>query len=234
MFPEVMVVAAELVMMTAPPRPPATMCGTVARHVFHAPVRLTSIVVCHVSSVIARVADERLHPAEVTHVNDAPDDPDAERRHPFGGLLEVLLGRQRVGHGGDRGAGVERDDARALGREGQGVTAALAPGGARDDGDLAGEQSGHRHGRRTSKVTGRCSWVSTTPTADSTCAPGGMRRFVTRDSSSSKAISIWSRAKCMPMHRCGPRPKAACGLRSRSKLSWSACSNRDSSRLAEA
>src|SRR4029077_6512951 len=101
----------------------------------------------------------------------------------FGGFLEVRLARQRVRNGRDRGAGVERDDARALGGEGKSVTAALAAGGAGDDGALAGELPRHRHcrGWGRSKVTGRCSWVSPTPTADSTWPPGGIRRFVTRD-----------------------------------------------------
>ncbi len=72
-----MEVAAELVMITAPPRPPAMMCGTVARQVFQAPVRLTSIVVCQVSSVMASVGDGVLMPALAQTMSSRPRAPTA-------------------------------------------------------------------------------------------------------------------------------------------------------------
>src|SRR6266853_268264 len=104
MFCEIIAVAAELVMMTEPPRLPATICGTVALQVFQTPVKLMPMDVGQVSSVIARG--------------------------------EVGFRGQRVGNCRDGGAGVKRDNARTLLRQGQGVTAALASRSPGDDRDL--------------------------------------------------------------------------------------------------
>jgi hypothetical protein len=55
------------------------MCGTVALQVFQTPVRLMSMVVCHVSSVISRVEDGVLMPALAQTMSRRPRSATASR-----------------------------------------------------------------------------------------------------------------------------------------------------------
>ena len=57
---------------TDPPLPPAMMCGTAARIVFHWPVRLTSIISSHTSSSISRVGAGVEMPAFASTMSSRP------------------------------------------------------------------------------------------------------------------------------------------------------------------
>ena len=146
-------------MTTEPPRPPAMMCGTAARMVFHCPVRLMSIISSHTASSISSVGAGAEMPALARTMSRRPssvtppptasvprpdpgyhlgcDDPAIERLDLPHLLGEVLWRRHRVGHCLGLTADVYRDDVGALGGERKRMAAPLPPCRSGDERNLA-------------------------------------------------------------------------------------------------
>ncbi|MEZ5257376.1 MAG: hypothetical protein R2705_10940 [Ilumatobacteraceae bacterium] len=82
----------------------------------------------------------------VAHVGDGRDAATTLRLHELGGLGEIVLGAERIGHGVEIVAQVEDDDVGAFAGELHGYLAALAARSAADEGDLAVESV---HGSRS-------------------------------------------------------------------------------------
>ena len=147
-------------MITAPPWRRSIIGATAALIVFHTPVRLMSIISCHICSSISSAGaklpmpalahttsmwpnsempscDDRLELAEVAHVGLAGHDAAVEVLDELGRLGQIVRRRHRVRDRLDGLAQVDGDDLGALLRQPQRVRAALPARRSRDERDLA-------------------------------------------------------------------------------------------------